>query len=1007
MDAFGTVTSSEEEFEDYESGEQTAETEDLGNGDFDAQVSKAPESDESVGARHSNNDNKDREKAEESGSSWIGSAVQGWFANNVKEEADGLNVQGFGEGNAEPSETRKLSQGKNMQEAASPKGEDPAERMGEHERSVDQRDEGWYDSVYNRITHFYQDRNEAIGKDEGIENKDGDKVPIFEGDPASLLIQEDSGQSEGTTAERDERQEVTSQGNREESARLGAGWYGSIYNRISGFYGDAADGKGAPDKSDDVKNIKEDPPVTSEPTGTVENADHTAKEPRESHNLSVFSTSGLMSVIDSLRSPSIGAGSDDDTRRSESVMPEPSVTPSHVSAHQSDAVTLNRDDAEGSGTTENGKFLFSLSRFSKIINGLTSPLENRNAGDAEESDAEEASGKKDNDVKGNNDDELSVRETHVISEISARISEEEEEQDGKGEKEEKIEEKKKEVEKGGEEGEGEEVKQDGGGGGKEEGEAEEGEEQKDEKVGEREEQQEGGEEEKEEQDGGGKEEGEEREEQEEETEEVDEARHEVNVAETQINSVKRSLDFNKQDVSDGGKNISTDIRTSSDNVHVDVDKFDDHSDSSLTHSDEVNKSLPEEEETQHESESSSDSGLQVRINVLQTSFKTGDKSDGAQDEGEAANILLETEETGMKVSSSQVVETVWMVSDDEKNCADVTQECGGEGEGGDDVEKEHCGSDLSLVTQTESSGDKEATEDTRMETDGEKETLNITQKSGGETECGETPMECSGGKDDGDVSQTESGGEEESVDLIQKDQLSLHTAHGLENTHNISDTKQKLELHHDGSRESEKHQGAAVKQIETRPNNIQDKSPSADGSKSKASSTSDGNPEIQRLREKHGDEMTEVKHHEVRRSAQTQKQATPDSQAHLSEEDIKELLKFLDTETLLRLDFIAAHLEDVSSEEVAELHDFQQTLEHLLQKNRNPETNKPSLQSIQTVLTMLKEKLIPVIADASVDKRPGTNDMYIYFTFILFLLVHQYEKRSLQNPPGTFFFTLI
>lgn len=93
MDAFGTIIPHSEEFADYEFGDQTAESEELGNSDFDDPVSKSSETHESWEMRPSNNADKDRGTAEPRGSSWIGSAVSGWFADDADKEGKGNKEQ--------------------------------------------------------------------------------------------------------------------------------------------------------------------------------------------------------------------------------------------------------------------------------------------------------------------------------------------------------------------------------------------------------------------------------------------------------------------------------------------------------------------------------------------------------------------------------------------------------------------------------------------------------------------------------------------------------------------------------------------------------------------------------------------------------------------------------------------------------------------------------------------------------------------------------------------------
>ncbi|KAK3537474.1 hypothetical protein QTP70_012053 [Hemibagrus guttatus] len=253
------------------------------------------------------------------------------------------------------------------------------------------------------------------------------------------------------------------------------------------------------------------------------------------------------------------------------------------------------------------------------------------------------------------------------------------------------------------------------------------------------------------------------------------------------------------------------------------------------------------------------------------------------------------------------------------------------------------------LTPVKNSGEQAGVDDSRNVTDGQKERVNITQMEyEGEKGDDITQVASDGKKEYVNLTQKESDGEKEGVDIIQKEQLSLHNAHGLENSHSISETKQNLEIDPD--------------------ENVQD-TPSASASEkdTSISSTSDGDQNHHDSK-KHGDKMMDVKQHKAQTSAQTQKPAHPIVQAHLSEEDMQVLRKFFSGETLSWLDFILGHSEFINNEELAKLHDFEQTLEHLL-KNRNQEI-KPSLQTTHAVLAMLRKKFRPVIADGSVDKSP-------------------------------------
>lgn len=1064
MDAFGTIIKSAEEFEDYENA---AESEELGNGDFDDRDSKSSETNENVETRHVDNNNKG--KAEQRGTSWIRSAVSGWFANDADEEDSEIKEQenfksrklaldleqldneerlglkdktesdedspseqvsyllgdgtksllGFGGGGGDtvPTETNKQTQDEDTQdprkeqEAASRTKEASAETINETEEIDEKKSAGWYDSVYNTITTFYEDPAEKReASDDEVEassivrGTDEDRVTISkeEKNPEprseSFLIQDSEGDR---NAANEEKLEVSSQDDSGESSQLSDGWYESVYNRISEFYVDTQDGKAAPDKSDVIDNSRRDPSLTSEcvdfrtnPDGKVGTGDPTAERKPESSNAgwynsiysrisnvygdtsdrydvpdvrkegesqtqteatkdtsskSIFTMNDLSTVIDSLR----GAKSDDETTASQSVRSESSDTQPCVSTDQSD----DDGDAEDLGVRDREN---SKNYLSRMINGLKSHFKPNNAGDKEESDGEQTldtgkEGQRDNEDKSDNDDELSVTLPEVTSEISTQgaavVS--------KAEEEESV----------------VEVK--------------------------------------------------------------------ARVAETQIRGVESLLDCIKQDTGgedekrDEFSDQSTRITSQSMNMIEEpeepgwTDSPKHYSDTSKrsegdTKTDTVNM-LPE-------------AGMMVRSSeaelILHKESSTKKhgvdvpqmESTGEQESGDATQIEYSEENQSGNITV--------LVEDKVREDADVTEM------------ENYAKKDSGDVTPAESGGEKEDIDATRTETAGEKESLNITQmESGGEME-GE--VKYSGEQEHEDVAQMESAGENESiviiqmepggdntsgeltqvknfgeqdgveqkesvnitqieyegqkgnditqvasdrekedinftqmesdeeregVDIVQKEQLSLHNTHGLENSHSTSETKQNLEIDPVESRESEKPESAVLVQAKGVLKNVQD-IPSPD---SFISSTSDGD---QNDSKKHGDKMMDVKHHKAQTSGQAQKPACPNLQAHLSEVDMQVLRKFFSGGTLSWLDFLIGHSEYINNEELAELHDFEQTLQYLL-NTRNQEI-KPSLRTTHTVLAMLRKKFRPVKTDGSVDKSPGTDDIYVYtYSYIL------------------------
>ncbi|XP_053365879.1 melanoma inhibitory activity protein 2 isoform X1 [Clarias gariepinus] len=676
---------------------------------------------------------------------WIGEGQNNPFESNSRDKTEnkedlpdeqsssllgsGLkNVFGFGEEDSPPSETKKQSQDENMQDlseqqkAMNLKGKDSAETIAENEKT---RDAGWYNSVYHRITNFYgdpsDDKSEGSSSDPGMNvDKVTDKNP--EARSESILIQETN------TANQDKKQELRHQDDADE---IDEGWYGSVYNKITGLYGDASvtestgvdsqvrsepeDAQSSRDekleKNTELKVNENNDPGWYErvysrinnvygDSSDINNAPDVVKDvesqaqnenTEDTSSSSIFSINGLASVIDGLRSPFHDE-------------PKSSLTQSHDSNDQSDDMM--------SKTPNQGK-------------------EEKSAND---------------DVRDKND-ELSVKSLDVISKISAQrhaLGEEDEEE--------------KEVEE------------------------------------------------------------------KEDVEEEEEMGQDVNVAEAQINTTESSIDCNKQDMGGDREDASKDISTHSNNILADVDELSDQSDSgsarlptgqrknmmsvlkadeteplteepcgtefaehvvkssksheSDANADNVNKSVPEkgtgEEGQKSESKTGLDSGLQVRTDVIKDSSETVEESDKVLDEREAADVLTQTEEGGMKVRSNEpnihdVDITQGEYGGDKKSLNITLMGYDKEREGEDSIEMESpVKKDSVDISQMESSGEKEYENATQMESDGEKESLNFTQMESSRENKGEvTQVEFSVGQEDVGVAQTISDRERKSIDYTQ------------------------------------------------------------------------------------------------------------------------------------------------------------------------------------------------------------------------------------------------
>ncbi|TTY87644.1 Melanoma inhibitory activity protein 2 [Bagarius yarrelli] len=218
MDAFGTIISSEEDFEDHEFGDQTSKSEDLGNSDFDDRDSKSSKPNENVKVKLINN-NKDRgKKAEQSRASWIRAAVSGWFANDAGDSKD----------KEENSKSRKLAL--NMKELsekcrrtkASAQTEDELSSALELKEEETENDEESTSELGNRI-------ESVRGFKAGEDTSSSETIKQSQNENMQIL---------STEQEVDSLKEKASKVMITEDEKRDAGWYGNVFNTITKLYGD-------------------------------------------------------------------------------------------------------------------------------------------------------------------------------------------------------------------------------------------------------------------------------------------------------------------------------------------------------------------------------------------------------------------------------------------------------------------------------------------------------------------------------------------------------------------------------------------------------------------------------------------------------------------------------------------------------------------------------------------------------------------------------------------------
>ncbi|XP_037398001.1 melanoma inhibitory activity protein 2 isoform X1 [Pygocentrus nattereri] len=278
MDEFGSIIESDSnEIDDQD--DQTAESEELGNSDFDDRLSKSAETNYNIKTKEAQSatqesSKQDPEKAEKSGSSWIGSAVNGWFGGGGEERHDEPPEEGSDQ---ESFKGRKLAldidenqlqvekQGKTFgwigneltnvfgfgEKALEDNTEDSPEDIMQNEENSPSTQSSWLEMGLKGVLSFAGGDNPVKSE---AEDKNGAAIPKDEKnfEPTQPLDSVEASQGDNNEPNQGERQEASSfiEENVDSSAytniesekihgKEDSGWYGSIYNQFSSFYGDA------------------------------------------------------------------------------------------------------------------------------------------------------------------------------------------------------------------------------------------------------------------------------------------------------------------------------------------------------------------------------------------------------------------------------------------------------------------------------------------------------------------------------------------------------------------------------------------------------------------------------------------------------------------------------------------------------------------------------------------------------------------------------------------------
>ncbi|XP_036450029.1 cTAGE family member 8 isoform X4 [Colossoma macropomum] len=262
--------------------DQTAESEELGNSDFDDPLSKSAETNDIIKTEEAGqsatqeSSKQDPEKSEKSGSSWIGSAVNGWFGGGEEVRHDEPPEEGSDQVSfkgrklaldIDENQLQVEKQAKTFgwigdeltnvfgfgQKALKDTTEDSPEDVMQNDENSPSTQSSWLEMGIKDVLSFASGDNlvksEAEDKNEGSIPKDEKNF-----EPTQPLDSTEASQGDNNEPNQGERQEATSfieedvdpsaDKNTESEKIRGkedSGWYGSVYNQFTSFYGDAKD----------------------------------------------------------------------------------------------------------------------------------------------------------------------------------------------------------------------------------------------------------------------------------------------------------------------------------------------------------------------------------------------------------------------------------------------------------------------------------------------------------------------------------------------------------------------------------------------------------------------------------------------------------------------------------------------------------------------------------------------------------------------------------------------
>ncbi|XP_036450027.1 melanoma inhibitory activity protein 2 isoform X2 [Colossoma macropomum] len=319
--------------------DQTAESEELGNSDFDDPLSKSAETNDIIKTEEAGqsatqeSSKQDPEKSEKSGSSWIGSAVNGWFGGGEEVRHDEPPEEGSDQVSfkgrklaldIDENQLQVEKQAKTFgwigdeltnvfgfgQKALKDTTEDSPEDVMQNDENSPSTQSSWLEMGIKDVLSFASGDNlvksEAEDKNEGSIPKDEKNF-----EPTQPLDSTEASQGDNNEPNQGERQEATSfieedvdpsaDKNTESEKIRGkedSGWYGSVYNQFTSFYGDAKD---KIDISNDGGGDGLSEADVQQPIQSIEDIEDEGSQGTDAGQ-SLFSVDRLSTVFDGLKS---------------------------------------------------------------------------------------------------------------------------------------------------------------------------------------------------------------------------------------------------------------------------------------------------------------------------------------------------------------------------------------------------------------------------------------------------------------------------------------------------------------------------------------------------------------------------------------------------------------------------------------------------------------------------------------------------------------------------------